>query len=100
MFRWHGKSIQCDYLCLSSLKNEEPIHLLYPMELHYELKSTTSNIQDSKTVLNVNAEEFQPKRSAAAVAEILQTMKTKLKLFLFFSILQVLAAMYIYTVLF
>ena len=53
------------------------------MELHYELKSTTSNIQDGKTVLNVNAEEFQPKRSAAAVAEILQTMKTKLKLFLF-----------------
>ena len=83
MFRWHGKSIQCDYLCLSSLKNEGPIHLLYPMELHYELKSTTSNIQDGKTVLNVNAEEFQPKRSAAAVAEILQTMKTKLKLFLF-----------------
>lgn len=53
------------------------------MELHYELKSTTGNIQDGKTVLNVNAEEFQPKRSAAAVAEILQTMQTKLKLFLF-----------------
>ena len=52
--------------------------MLYPMELHYELKSTTGNIQDGKTVLNVNAEEFQPKRSAAAVAEILQTMKTKL----------------------
>ena len=47
---------------------ERPIQLLHPMELHCDSKSTTSNTQDDKT-LNVNAEEFQPKRSAAAAAE-------------------------------
>ena len=47
---------------------ERPIQLLYPMELHCGSKSTTSNTQDYRT-LNVNAEEFRPKRSAAAVAE-------------------------------
>ena len=36
---------------------ERPIQLLYPMELHCDSKSTTSNTQDDKT-LNVNAEEF------------------------------------------
>ena len=44
---------------------ERPIQLLYPMELHCESKATTSNSQDDKT-LNVNAEEFRPKRLAAA----------------------------------
>ena len=57
---------------------ERPIQLLYPMELHCESKLTTSNTQDDKT-LNVNAEEFRPKRSAAAdwsrESETLQTMK-------------------------
>ena len=38
------------------------------MELHCDSKTTISNTQDDKT-LNVNAEEFQPKRLAAAVAE-------------------------------
>ena len=47
---------------------ERPIQLLYAMELHCDSKSTTSNIQDYRT-LNVNAEEFRPKRSAAALAE-------------------------------
>ena len=47
---------------------EKPIQLLYPMELHCDLKATTSNTQDEKT-LNINTEEFRPKRSAAAVAE-------------------------------
>ena len=47
---------------------ERPVQLLYPMELHCHSKLTTSYTQDDKT-LNVNAEEFQPKRSAAAVAE-------------------------------
>ena len=47
---------------------ERPIQPLYPMELHCDSETTTSNTQDDKT-LNVNAEEFQLKRSAAAVAE-------------------------------
>ena len=47
---------------------ERPIQLLYPLELHCGSKPTTSNTQDDKT-LNVNYEEFQPKRLAAAVAE-------------------------------
>ena len=47
---------------------ERPIQLLYPMELHCGSKSTISNTQDDET-LNVNAEEFQPKRPAAAAAE-------------------------------
>ena len=38
------------------------------MEVHCDSRSTTCNTQDDKT-LNVNAEEFRPKRSAAAVAE-------------------------------
>ena len=38
------------------------------MELHCDSRSTNSNTQDDKT-LNNNAEEFRPKRSAAAVAE-------------------------------
>ena len=40
----------------------------YPIELHCDSRTTTSNTQDDKT-LNANAEEFRPKRSAAAVAE-------------------------------
>ena len=40
---------------------ERPIELLYPVELHCNSKTTTKNTQDGKT-LNVNAEEFQPKR--------------------------------------
>ena len=47
---------------------ERPIQLLYPMELHCDSKSTTSNTQDDKT-LNVNAKEFRPKRSGAAAGE-------------------------------
>ena len=38
------------------------------MELQCDTKTTTSNTQDDKT-LNVNAEEFWPKRSVAAVAK-------------------------------
>ena len=38
------------------------------MELHCDSKKTTSNTQDHET-LKVNAEEFQPKRSTAVVAE-------------------------------
>ena len=38
------------------------------MELHCDSRSTNSNTQDDKT-LNNSAEEFRPKRSAAAVAE-------------------------------
>ena len=47
---------------------ERPVQLLYPMALHCDSKSTTSNTQDEKT-LNVNAKEFRPKRSGAAAAE-------------------------------
>ena len=42
--------------------------LLYPMELHCDSKSTTINNKYDKT-LNVNAEKFWPKISAAAAAE-------------------------------
>ena len=38
------------------------------MELYCDSKSTTSNTHDDKT-LNVNVEEFQPKRSTPAAAE-------------------------------
>ena len=41
---------------------ERPIQLLYPMELHCDSKSTTSNTQEDKT-LNANVEEFRPKMS-------------------------------------
>ena len=47
---------------------ERSIQLLHPMELHCHLKTTTNNTKDDKT-LNANAEEYPPKRSAAAVAE-------------------------------
>ena len=47
---------------------ERPVQLLYPMALHCDSKSTTSNTQDDKT-LNINAKEFRPRRSAAAAAE-------------------------------
>ena len=40
---------------------ERPIHLLYPMELHY--------VTQTDKTLNVNAEEFRRKRSAAAAVE-------------------------------
>ena len=46
---------------------ERPIQLLHPMELHCDSKSSTSNIRSK--ILNVNAEEFQPKRSSAPAAE-------------------------------
>ena len=39
---------------------ERPIHLLYPLELHCDSKTTISNTQYDKKI-NVNAEEFQPK---------------------------------------
>ena len=47
---------------------ERPIQMLYPMELHCDSKSTTNNIQDDKT-LNVNTEEFRPKRSSSAAEQ-------------------------------
>ena len=47
---------------------ERPVQLLYPMELHCDSKSTTSNTHDDKT-LNVNAEEVRPKRSTPAAVE-------------------------------
>ena len=47
---------------------ERPIQPLYPVELYCESKATISNTQDDKT-LKVNGEEFQLKKSAAAVAE-------------------------------
>ena len=47
---------------------ERPIQPQYPEELYYESKATTSNTQENKT-LKVNGEEFQLKKSAAAVAE-------------------------------
>ena len=47
---------------------ERPIHLLYPMALHCDSKTTTSNTRDDKT-LNANAEELRPKKSPAAVAK-------------------------------
>ena len=47
---------------------ERPVQLLYPVELLCESKTTTSNIQHDK-ILNANAEEFRPKRSAAEVAK-------------------------------
>ena len=47
---------------------EQPIQQLNPTELHCHSKTTTSNIQDNKT-LNVNAEEYRPKKSGAAVAK-------------------------------
>lgn len=45
---------------------ERPIQLLCSMELNCDARATTSNSQDEKA-LNINAEEFQSKRSAAAV---------------------------------
>ena len=47
---------------------EEPIQLLYPMELHCDAKTTITNTQD-KQILNVNNKEFRPKRSAATAVE-------------------------------
>ena len=47
---------------------ERPTQLLYLMELHCDSRTTTSNNQGEKT-LDINAEEFQPKRSEAAVVE-------------------------------
>ena len=55
-------------ICTGKNIIERPIQLLYPMDLHCDSKSTTSNNQDGKT-LNINAEEIRPKRSAAAAAE-------------------------------
>ena len=45
---------------------ERQIQLLYPMELHSDSNTITCNTQDDET-LNVNAKEFRPKTSAAAV---------------------------------
>ena len=47
---------------------ERPIQLLYPVDLYCDSKTINSKTQDNKT-LNVGAEEFRAKRSAAAVAE-------------------------------
>ena len=53
---------------------ERPIQLLYPMELHCDSKSTTSNTQHDKA-LNVNAKEFRPKRSAALIRHLICIIK-------------------------
>ena len=47
---------------------ERPIQLLYPVDLYCDSKTINSKTQVNKT-LNVGAEEFRAKRSAAAVAE-------------------------------
>ena len=47
---------------------ERTIQLPYPVELHCHSNTTISNTQDDKAS-NVNAEEFRPQRSAAAIAE-------------------------------
>ena len=55
-------------ICNEKSVIERPIQLLYLMKLHCDSRITTSNTHDEKT-LNVNAEEFQPKRLSASVAE-------------------------------
>ena len=62
-----GKDNTIRSIRIRTTKNviEREIQLLYPMELHSNTKTTTSNTQDDKT-LNVNAKEIRPKRSAAA----------------------------------
>ena len=66
----HGKDSVVRVVGLRTAKNylEQPIQLLYPMELHcYTIRKT------SDTKLNPNVEEFRPsrpKRTAAAVAKL------------------------------
>ena len=55
-------------ICTSETIIERPIHLLYPLRLHYDLKTTTSNTQDGKR-LSDNAKEFRPKSSVTTVAK-------------------------------
>ena len=65
-----GKDNKIRSIRIRTTKNviERQIQLPYPMELHSDTKTSTSNTQDDKT-LNVNAKEIRPKRSAVAAAE-------------------------------
>ena len=48
---------------------DRPIQLLYPLELHYNRYKIKSKQHESdKKKLNVEAEEFRPKRTAGAIA--------------------------------
>ena len=68
IFMGKDNTIRSIRLCTRKSVIERPIQLLCPMELPCNPKTTASNAHDDKT-LNVNAEEFWPKRSAAAVAK-------------------------------
>ena len=63
-------------ICTGNRVVERPIQLLYPMELHCDSKSTTSNTQHDKT-LNVNPNEIQPKRSAVLIRHLICIIKWK-----------------------
>lgn len=55
-------------ICTRETIIERPIHLLYPLRLYYDLKTTTSNTQEGKR-LSDNAKEFRPKSSVTTVAK-------------------------------
>ena len=67
IFKGKGNTIRSIRICTGNSVTERPIQLLYAIQLHCDSKTTTSNT-DYKT-MNNNAEEFQTKITAAAVAE-------------------------------
>ena len=50
---------------------ERPIQHLYPLELHCDIEKSTSKSKNiSHKKLNVDAKEYRPQRTAAAIAEM------------------------------
>ena len=53
---------------------EQPIQNLYPLELHCDMKESTSKSKNtSHKKLNIDAKEYRPRRTAAAVIAEIRT---------------------------
>ena len=71
LYKGKDKLIRAVKLRSRKTYSERPIQLLYPLELSCDTWKRQKTVhQCSKQPLNVNGNEFKPRRNAAAIAEV------------------------------
>ena len=71
LYEGNDNEIRAVKLCSRKIYIERPIQFLYPLELSCDTWKRQKTVhQCSKQPLNVNANEFKPRRNTAAIAEI------------------------------
>ena len=70
LYRGQYGVIRAVGLRTSKLYIERPIQYLYPLELHCDVEKQPLSVNTNTSTLDANAKEYQPRRTAAAIAEI------------------------------